>query len=417
MLNVRIGVQLFIFGMSIFTMATARSADEYVAHEWGTFTSVQGSDGVLLEWRPLVTSELPEFVYDRSKPDAWQTAMKAGQFTKADYGGTERMETPVIYFYPQEEMVVDVSVKFPQGAITEWYPMARSVGPVKDDAHHPADGFLRWGKVRLFPAKTYPEFEKDLPVAKAGTNYFAARETDSAYVRIGSIRSGVFEHEKFLFYRGVGNFKAPLQVAGGGASGVTIKNLFADTIPIFYVLTVTETGTSFQTGHPLKAGEEATIKIESQNSRKSAEAAADELSKAIEADLVNQGIYPREAAAMVKTWHDSWFKEQGTRVLYLLPESWTNQTLPLSLTPAPTELKRVMVGRAELLTPKIEADVAREITGLSSTDFDAREKATKTLEHLGRFAEPALTRVIETTTDTEVRSRAQKLVTSMHEAK
>src|SRR5215472_5173305 len=39
-----------------------------VAHEWGTFTSVQGSDGVLLDWRPLQTSRLPGFVYDWTKP-------------------------------------------------------------------------------------------------------------------------------------------------------------------------------------------------------------------------------------------------------------------------------------------------------------------------------------------------------------
>src|SRR6476619_4234828 len=28
----------------------------YVVHEWGTFTSVQGGDGVLLNWKPLETS-------------------------------------------------------------------------------------------------------------------------------------------------------------------------------------------------------------------------------------------------------------------------------------------------------------------------------------------------------------------------
>src|SRR4051812_40035166 len=30
-----------------------------VAHEWGTFTSVQGADGVLLPWQPLESSHLP----------------------------------------------------------------------------------------------------------------------------------------------------------------------------------------------------------------------------------------------------------------------------------------------------------------------------------------------------------------------
>src|SRR6266699_4469152 len=41
-----------------------RSHGNFTAHEWGTFTSVQGADGVLLDWRPLETSRLPKFVYD-----------------------------------------------------------------------------------------------------------------------------------------------------------------------------------------------------------------------------------------------------------------------------------------------------------------------------------------------------------------
>src|SRR5213594_2999166 len=45
-----------------------KSASTYTAHEWGTFTSVQGGDGILLDWRPLETSKLPKFVYDWTRP-------------------------------------------------------------------------------------------------------------------------------------------------------------------------------------------------------------------------------------------------------------------------------------------------------------------------------------------------------------
>ena len=48
--------------------AGSDSAQDLVAHEWGTFTSVQGADGLQLEWNPLVTTELPNFVYDSRKP-------------------------------------------------------------------------------------------------------------------------------------------------------------------------------------------------------------------------------------------------------------------------------------------------------------------------------------------------------------
>src|SRR5262249_19136084 len=66
--------------------------------------------------------------------------------------------------------------------------------------------------------------------------------------------------------------------------------------------------------------------------------------------LVKSGLYPREAQAMVNTWKDSWFAEDGLRVLYLLPRAWTDRTLPLTLQPIPSEVVRVMVGRAEVLT-------------------------------------------------------------------
>ena len=49
----------------------------------------------------------------------------------------------------------------------------------------------------------------------------------------------------------------------------------------------------------------------------------DELSQA----LVKEGLYPREATAMVDTWKSSWFAEDGTRVLYVLPRAWTDRTL------------------------------------------------------------------------------------------
>jgi len=45
------------------------------------------------------------------------------------------------------------------------------------------------------------------------------------------------------------------------------------------------------------------------------------------AALVSEGLYQREAQAMVNTWRDSWFEEDGLRVLYTLPREWTDRTL------------------------------------------------------------------------------------------
>src|SRR5436190_9037375 len=105
------------------TIGVSAFAQGLVVHEWGTFTSVQGSDGVQLDWRSLLQSDLPKFVYDRSKRGIELQQGFYGE--KLSLNARQRMETPVIYFYTEEETTVDVSVKFPQGLITEWYPRVR----------------------------------------------------------------------------------------------------------------------------------------------------------------------------------------------------------------------------------------------------------------------------------------------------
>lgn len=77
------------------------------------------------------------------------------------------------------------------------------------------------------------------------------------------------------------------------------------------------------------------------------------------ADMVQalkaEGLYEKEALAMVKTWRDSWFIEQGTRLFYLLPQEKTDELLPLTITPRPDEVVRVMVGRLEIMRPEHSA--------------------------------------------------------------
>jgi len=77
---------------------------------------------------------------------------------------------------------------------------------------------------------------------------------------------------------------------------------------------------------------------------------------------------------MVNTWEDSWL-EDGTRVLYILPKAWTDEVLPLTITPAPQEVARVMVGRAEVITPRMEQLVDAAIRDFSRGDSAMAELA------------------------------------------
>jgi hypothetical protein len=108
--------------------------------------------------------------------------------------------------------------------------------------------------------------------------------------------------------------------------------------------------------------------------------------------LTRAGLYEKEARAMVDTWKDQWFAEEGTRVLYLLPRAWTDSTLPLQISPQPASVVRVMVGRAELFPPSVQRALHEQIMAFSKGDAAAKRAAVeKTRElSLGRFLPAAI---------------------------
>jgi hypothetical protein len=72
-----------------------------------------------------------------------------------------------------------------------------------------------------------------------------------------------------------------------------------------------------------------------------------------------------------------------------------------------------MVGRGELITPEMEKEITQHIEKLGEADPAVRDRCTAALRKMGRFAEPALRRVIKTAKDAEVRARAEGLLKEM----
>src|SRR5258707_10309085 len=88
-----------------------------VVHEWGTFVSMEGSDGLALEGMHHDEEDLPAFVHSRGRD---QLRLHAT---------TSKMETPVLYFYAQHPQYLTVKVDFPDGIITQWFPQASLAAP------------------------------------------------------------------------------------------------------------------------------------------------------------------------------------------------------------------------------------------------------------------------------------------------
>lgn len=339
----------------------ASSKERLIVHEWGTLTSVSSADGKAQAWSPLSgPSELPEFVYRSPQLSA------QGRCIKCELA-LVRMETPVLYFYTDRELAASVKVGFPQGQITEWYPQAREV-----------NRGIHWDNFIVMP-----NAQVGFPVSKSQSHYYPARETDAAPIRLGD--ESKIEYEKFLFYRGIGNFELPVTAK---LAGDQVTAHYAGQTDLAQIVLFENRGgrVGWRTLNSLK-GDATLVRPELGQPVES-------LQRELEKILVAQGLYEKEAAAMVKTWRDSWF-EEGLRVLYLVPRRQTDAILPITITPTPTELVRVLVGRTELITPEMERAVASSVKQYLEGSPESRAAAVRSIQPYGRFAQPVLYRMME----------------------
>jgi len=384
-----------------------------VVHEWGTFTNFSGSDGVHLEFRPLADNDLPAFVFDRARQAG---GIDFNMFLKRETVARTRMETPVTYFYTDRERVVDVSVGFPQGLLTEFYPPVRQMTPdfLWDEVPNLTHSILDWGTLRILPEEQFRALQETaaldgetltLPESENDDHYAAARETDSAILEFNDTTGEHGKHyEKFLFYRGVGNFQIPLVLAAHGADQYELTNAGADPVRSLFLVDVNGEEIRFSQYDQVGGRAQMAMATPQQTST------IDELAEAVVAALVDEGLFEKEARAMVKTWRGSWFAEPGVRLLYMVPRALTDKLLPIQIEPQPDELVRVLVGRLEVLSPEHEQQIAKLVTDLTAGDEISCKHASTELAKFGRFAEPALERARRTATDEDARRRAEDLI-------
>ncbi|HYJ46458.1 MAG TPA: hypothetical protein VEV81_07575, partial [Pyrinomonadaceae bacterium] len=271
-----------------------------------------------------------------------------------------------------------------KGKITEWYPQARSVSAGID-----------WGKLKVMPGAALT-----FPVESAESHYYPARETDAAPLQVCGTRGRPNQEEKFLFYRGVGSFDLPLSVKLEDDQ-VVLKNTGTDEITNLIIFE----------NHGGKIGYRLCDHFtgEMRHERPVLDQSLDSLLEDLKGILVSAGLYEKEALAMIKTWRNDWFGE-GTRVFYILPRPTTDSVLPITIDPRPQELVRVLVGRAEVITPEMEKGVAQKIGLLSDPSPGVRETAMREIRKYGRFSEPILKRLLEQERDARVRGLIKKLI-------
>jgi hypothetical protein len=260
----------------------------------------------------------------------------------------------VLYFYSQRPATLSVRVDFPRGLITEWYPRESKALP-ENTFYQMENGRLEWNGLEVRPGDAAA-----FPAGAGKSRYYAARDTEASPLAIAG------EREKLIFYRGVGNMTIPLLVTSPDENTIELRN--SGGLPIAAAVLFENRGG--QIGYRVLRDVNGSRKVD----LPSPGASEIELRKDLEAILVEQGLYAKEAHAMVETWRDSWF-EEGARVFYILPRAAVDAAVPLTVSPTPKETVRVFVGRIELLTPRTEWAID---AALATGDV-------ATLEKYGRF--------------------------------
>jgi hypothetical protein len=350
------------------------------------------------------------------------------------------METPVTYFYTKRERDVNVRVDFPEGLLTEFYPPVVSMTPNFKRGEDLAirNSSLDWGKVHLIPQDFFQVNIEDkdrarlieerllggmIPPAAGKNHYFHARETDSAIVQVHldpnpkQPRRPVGDFfEKFLFYRGIGNFELPLKLTASGGGKYELLNSGPDNIRSLFLVTADGKELKFSKFDQIDSGQQRTL------TQSDKAATMEELSEAVVQSLIEENLYEKEARAMVKTWRSSWFGETGTRLFYMVPTAITEKMLPLKVEPKPAETVRVLVGRMEIMPPETEQQVLELVRASYAKRHLQFQKAKAEKQPVGplkwpagpakfgRLTEPALARIRVIAPERETRIHAAALL-------
>lgn len=370
------------------SLVTCASALE--VHEWGTFTVLSGSNGYQIPWYASFSdlARLPGFV-------------SPGIGSKAGLAKI-RMETPVIYFYPERQQKVTVDVTFTGGTITETFPHSVGGNIVFD----PQTMFMsvpgRWTGTLLPP--TDKAAVAGIPAIEETDHlepYGAAREVPDAWIFQSDLKEipGLTvqpqfpQQEKFIFYRGAGGAEFPIYASMAG-DAVTITNNCAGAVAYAVALRVRGGKAAWAPLPALAAAPvgDAPAMNRSQVTFPQADRPLDEVESELagvwKKALTEDGLTTAEASAMVETWRKTWFRENGDRILSLVPQVTVDAMLPLTVTPAPEKTIRVFVARIELLAP----DREEQLIGLMNSDkpVDAKDFEKFRSLGLGRFANGAM---------------------------
>lgn len=163
------------------------------------------------------------------------------------------------------------------------------------------------------------------------------------------------EIEGYLFYRGVGNFTPGLKTTVSADETLHLENQSGGRIP-YLVVVERVNGILRWTEHTTGLDANGTLSFPESSLHSAPQGFCEALYRSVTTGLASCGLTEAEARAMAETWWNSYFEAPGLRVFWVLPREATDKLLPLEVSPPPSEITRVLVGRSEVFRPRMESE-------------------------------------------------------------
>lgn len=385
-------VALAAVGMGIALAADSVETPQkgLLVHEWGVINVYNDVELANADMR-AVWEGLPPFIYgnvDRRRIPQELVKVLA----------------PVMYFHTPKDIDLQVKVEFPGGRPAVWWPANSNIARIARRAMTQAtcDKHLEWRLTLKIPGGDTSGLQ---PLPKE--HWLTACRAVTAVDVLASVSGRRAEREKFVYYDGLlPNPKtAELTVA---ADQVSLKNRARH--PLLDVTVVDRRvpgkirvarAASVAAGAEVKP-----LEFKDGAAERWPAAAVDELLT----QLTGAGLHEDEAKAMAEVWKKDFFATEGLTLFYRLPQEQYDRLLPLTVTPRPEKVVRVMLVHHPHCEPDLAERVMALVRQLDSSSFQERLDAHRRLQALGRAAFVHLVRARNAKPSLEVKSRLDKLL-------
>ena len=383
-------IKQFCILLCLVLVTLSAYSQDLEVHEWGTFTVVQNDKGETLVGVNTDDEPIPYFVHKRYfginplnsiVPSGYSKGLPRYLNSKMKV----RLETPVVYFYPKENLLntkIDFQAEFINGIISEVYPNVSNVVDINIKNEKELSRAL-WKSIDFSIKKPFPVTNNSV--------WLEPRKTKSTPIQIGE------EAEQYIFYRGLGAMDIPLHVTSNRASK-KIEIYSEEKEP-------SASGSSYKIGKLWYVNVDANKKIQFKSLKgfgvegparmkklefssqfAEGEKADDSIAlfSSMKEALMEQGLFADEAEAMLKTWSQAYFKQTGSRIFFMVPRIWVDRNLPIKVS-VDSKIERAMIGRIEIISDE-QNGILQEIRNakIAPTDIN-NQQLFKNYDLLGRF--------------------------------